>query len=268
MARPLTDTAHPGAHPTMGEFAALLERWGFKPVRTHQPDQHHRTMRGPHGGRVQVLASLQGRADAVHLARAARLVQVDLNTFLAGPASSQARTAVRDATGTTPEPPGQQLPEPTPDAGRGTTRTRARAPRDRQDSVVALVLTTHARHDRPMRFEEIVDQCGGRVTRLQVSEASAHLCRTGQLDRICDGVYQWARGTRQQSVAPGPIRPTVGLPPLADAVAPAQSQNTIEPVDELFARLFPDGVRMTPKLLRDLQQWTELTRALAAHASS
>ena len=35
----------------------------------------------------------------------------------------------------------------------------------------------------------------------------------------------------------------------------------------VFALLFPHGVRMTPQLLRDLQQWTELTRALAAHAT-
>jgi hypothetical protein len=42
-------------------------------------------------------------------------------------------------------------------------------------------LTTDA---RPMRFEEIVNVCGGCVTRTQVREAGANLFRTGELDRM------------------------------------------------------------------------------------
>jgi hypothetical protein len=132
--------------------------------------------------------------------------------------------------------------------------------------VVSLVLTTHARHDRPMRFEEVVDLCGGRVNRTQVREASAHLCRTGQLDRICEGVYHWSHGARRTAVTPTPIHLPAGPPPVAPA--PAEQAPAAEPVDELFARLFPQGIRMTPQLLRDLQQWTELTRTLAAHADN
>jgi hypothetical protein len=264
MVRPLADTAHPGAHPTMREFVELLERWGFKPIRGRQADRHHRTLRGPHGGRIQVLASLQGRADADQLARAARLAQVDLDTFLAGPATDQPGSpepvrVTSDATQPKPQPhTAARPPQPTP----------SRAPRVRGDSVVAQVLTTHARHDRPMRFEEIVDLCGGRVTRAQVREASAHLCRAGQLDRICDGVYQWAHGTRHQSALPAPARPpAIPQQQQAATAEPEPPQTTVEPLDELFAQLFPDGVRMTPQLLRDLQQWTELTRNLAAHAT-
>lgn len=115
-----------------------------------------------------------------------------------------------------------------------------------------------------MRFEEVVDLCGGRVARAQVREASAHLCRTGQLDRICAGVYQWAHGVRRRSGLAAPTHPPARP---QRVVTPPAELTRAEPVDELFAQLFPHGVRMTPDLLRDLQQWTDLTRALAAHAA-
>lgn len=104
------------------------------------------------------------------------------------------------------------------------------------------------------------------MNRTQVREASAHLCRTGQLDRICEGVYQWAHGARRPAVTPTPVQ----LPAAPPLVVPAPAEQTLpaEPVDELFARLFSQGIRMTPQLLRDLQQWTELTRTLAAHADN
>jgi hypothetical protein len=260
VAKPLADIAHPVPHPTVREFAELLEQWGFKPLHARRTDRHHRLLRGPHGGRIQVLASLQGRADADQLARAAHLAQVDLDTFLAGPSARPSgrpdpASITGNATAAAPQP---------------SAKSTARPPRPRAggDSVVALVLTTHARQDRPMRFEELVDLCDGRVTRVQVREASAHLCRTGQLDRICDGVYQWAHGARRQASShPAPAQPPT-IPPQAAGTEPIRSQATVEPVDELFARLFPDGVRMTPQLLRDLQQWTELTRALATHVDN
>jgi hypothetical protein len=118
-----------------------------------------------------------------------------------------------------------------------------------------------------MRFEEVVDLCGGRVARTQVREASAHLCRTGQLDRICEGVYQWAHGVRRRPAAltQPPTIPRQDVTPPIDQPTSALAEPVVE---ELFARLFPHGVRMTPKVLRDLQQWTELTHAIAAYADS
>jgi hypothetical protein len=262
MVRPLADTAHPGAHPTMREFAELLERWGFRPFRGRQADRHHRVLRGPHGGRIQVLASLQGRADAGQLARAARLARVDLDAFLTGPVADPPHSEDPDQITAEPKP---EPPTAAPHRVPASKRTPGRASRTRGDSVVAQVLTTHARHDRPMRFEEIVDLCGGRVTRAQVREASAHLCREGQLDRICDGVYQWSHGARQQSTPLAPADPPA-IPQQAATAEPTRPKPTAEPVDELFALLFPHGLRMTPQLLRDLERWTELTRTLAAHA--
>jgi hypothetical protein len=266
MVRPLADAAHQGPHPTTREFAELLERWGFKPIRGRQPDQHHRTLRGPHGGRIQLLASLQGRADAGQVARAARLAQVDLPTFLAGPAAGRPSAPGPDRGTGELVGPGPQPPT-TAAAARPPRPNPARTSKARGDSVVALVLTTHARHDRPLRFDEVVDLCGGRVTRAQVSVASANLCRAGQVDRICEGVYQWAHGARKQSGL-APAHPPA-MPPRNATADPGRPPSTaVDPVDELFARLFPDGVRMTPTLLRDLQRWTDLTRALAAHANS
>lgn len=255
MAKSLSDTIHPRPHPTVREFAELLEQWGFKPVRGRHPDPRHRTLRGPHGGRLQILTSLQGRADADQIARAARLAHVAVEVFLGGPGSRTVPSAPA-------APAGDALSSPvtaaTAAASARQTRRAGRSSKPGGDSVVSLVLTTHARHDRPMRFEEVVDLCGGRVTRTQVREASANLCRTGKLDRICDGVYQWAHGVRRtvERSAPTPAPPhQLATPPIAG-----------ELVDELFATLFPRGLRMTPPLLRDLQRWTELTRALAAHA--
>src|SRR5262249_36761924 len=195
------------------------------------------------------------------LARAARLAQVDLGAFLAGPTADPPLVA---GVG-----PGTDAAQHAVSTARAVPSQPRAKPRDLRDSVVALVLTTHAKHDRPMRFEEIVDLCGGRVTRTQISEASAHLCRAGHLDRICDGVYQWAGGARQRSQSSdAPAQPYAPTPQFTGAGPAQTAPSTLEPVDELFARLFPDGIRMTPQLLRDLQAWADLTRTLAAHATS
>lgn len=261
MTKALTDATHLGAHPTMREFAELLDRWGFKPARDRRADRHHRTLRGPHGGRILVLASLQGRADADQIARAARLAHVDVEIFLAGPSSRVP----------TPEPATAQIVAQPSAARRDPLQSQSRpdavtAPQGQGDSVVSIVLTTHARHDRPMNFEEIVGLCHGRVTRAQVVAASANLCRIGQLDRVHEGVYQWAHGARR----PVQIVSETDAPtqPQQPATSPAMAGNATGPVDDLFARLFPHGVRMTPELLRDFQRWTELTQTLAAHADN
>ena len=249
MTEPLTGIVHDGAFPTNHEFAQLLEQWGFRSVRERRIDRYHLSMRGPHGGRIRVLASLQGRADADQILRAARLAHADVETFLAGPPARSGGAAFTESDATSD-------PAADADARKATvpaTRSGESEPTRRTgDTVVSQVLSAHARYDRPMGFEEVVSMCASRVTRAQVREASAHLCRTGQLQRICEGVYQWAHGTRHL-VEPSPGRPS-----------PSTESGTPPPIDELFARLFPNGLLMTPQMLRDLQQWTDLTRTLAA----
>lgn len=272
MAKPLPDTTLPrdDPHLTVGDLAGLLERWSFRPASERHPDQHHITYRGPHGGRIKILASLQGRADANKVAAAARLARVDVETFLSGPP--------QDDEDDDPAPPtGEPQTEPSGGATRPiSTRTARTLPAgQRGDSVVAQVLVIHVRHDRPMRLGEVVELCGGRVTRQQVSEASAHLCRTGHLDRIRKGVYQWAAGQRAMTDAlAATALPATALPPSSTpteappvAAAPATTA-AVDPVNKLFECLFPNGLLMTPELVRDVQRWTELTENLAAYAAT
>src|SRR5215475_6930504 len=70
------------------------------------------------------------------------------------------------------------------------------------DSIMSLVLAIHAEADRPLGFDQVAELAGNRVTRAQVSAASAALCRDGQLDRIRAGVYQWAAGQRAATTPP------------------------------------------------------------------
>ena len=96
----------------------------------------------------------------------------------------------------------------------------ARAPRPAaRDSVIALVLSVHAEADRSLGFEQVVELSGNRVTRAQVSAASAALCRGGQLDRIRSGVYQWSAGQRAARRLPSARRADV-RPPESTAIRP------------------------------------------------
>ena len=110
----------------------------------------------------------------------------------------------------------------------------------------------------------------GRVVRRVLDALEKSVCpgiTTGQLDRICEGVYQWAHGVRRRPAAltQPPTIPRQDVTPPIDQSMSALAEPVVE---ELFARFFPHGVRMTPKVLRDLQQWTELTHAIAAYADS
>ena len=125
-----------------------------------------------------------------------------------------------------------------------------------------MVLAIHAEADRPLGFDQVVELSGNRVTRAQVSAASAALCRDGQFDRIRSGVYQWSGGQRAARRLPGGRRPD-RVPPAPPAARPGSTSAA-----ELFGQLFPSGVQMTGELLADLEQWARLTGKLAAHGST
>ncbi|MEU7823081.1 hypothetical protein [Catellatospora sp. NPDC049133] len=161
--------------PTAREFADLLASWGFQVVRERRADPHHISLRGPHGGRMRILASRQGRADADQITRAARLAHVDVEVFLAGPAAC---------------------------AGAATAR--------RADVFRAEPRGSAAGADEAL---------GGEVP----------------------------------GEAPGSQR----------GEAPAA-----EPVEVLFARLFPHGITMTPTVVPVFRRWAELTQVLSAHAAA
>ena len=124
------------------------------------------------------------------------------------------------------------------------------------------MLAIHAEADRPLGFDQVVELSGNRVTRAQVSAASAALCRDGQLDRIRSGVYQWSAGQRAARLVPGPRRAD-SFPPESPAARPGRVSAA-----ELFGQLFPSGVQMTAELLADLEQWARLTGKLAAHGGT
>jgi hypothetical protein len=229
MAEPMDARDFTGPHPTCGEFVAQLTAWGF----TERGEDHvHTVFRGPHGGTLRVLRSRLGRTDPGLAAKAARLAGVTPVQFWAGP-------------------------EPAPEPAQDRLRPRAAARRRpaARDSVIALVLSVHAKADRPLGFDQVVELSGNRVTRTQVSVASAALCRGGQLDRILSGVYQWSAGQRVPAARRADI-----LPPDPPAARPWTASAA-----ELFGQLFPAGVQMTGELLADLEQWARLTGKLAAH---
>ena len=125
-----------------------------------------------------------------------------------------------------------------------------------------MVLAIHAEADRPLGFDQVVELAGNRVTRAQVSAASATLCRDGQLDRIRSGVYQWSGGQRAARHVPRP-RPADGLPS-----GPPDTQPGRVSAAELFGQLFPSGVQLTGELLADLEQWARLTGKLASRGGA
>jgi hypothetical protein len=226
MPEPMDAEQFAGPHPTCREFVAQLAAWGF----TERGEQDvHTVFRGPHGGRLRVLRSQLGRADLALVDKAARLAGVTPAQFWAGP-----------------QPEGG--PAPPPDTARPSRASR-REPAG-HDSITSLVLAVHAEADRPLGFDQVAELAGNRVTRAQVSAASAALCRDGQLDRIRAGVYQWAAGQRAAATPPAAGRPG--------------RQAARMPAAELFDQLFPSGIQMTGELLADLEQWARLTSKLAA----
>jgi hypothetical protein len=236
MAEPIDARDFTGPHPTCGELTAQLAAWGFT---EHGEDHVHTVFRGPHGGTLRVIRSRLGRADLALAEKAARLAGVTPAQFWAGPES-----------GPPPES-AQEVPRP-----RAAVRRRP-APRD---SVIALVLSVHAEADRPLGFDQVVEMSGNRVTRAQVSAASAALCRGGQLDRIRAGVYQWSSGRRAARRVPA-ARQHEAAPP-----GPATARPEGVSAAGLFGQMFPDGVQMTGELLADLEQWARLTGELASRS--
>jgi hypothetical protein len=187
---------------------------------------------------ARVLRSQLGRADPGAVDKAARLAGVTPAQFWAGP-----------------EPvPLQEAPRPT-----GASRRQPAA----RDTAISLVLSVHAAADRPLGFDQVVELSGNRVTRAQVSTASAALCRAGQLDRIRSGVYQRSAGQRAAArQVPAPRQDDVPAP------QPSADQGEGVSAAELFGQLFPSGVRMTAELLADLEQWARLTGKLSAHGTT
>jgi hypothetical protein len=256
MAEQLDLATFTGAHPTNREFVAQLEVWGFSRRRV---EGVHLVFRGPRGGTLRVLRSLLGRADAAQVAKAARLVEVDVARFWSGPARDEVATVAGA------------------DSGEVSAPRRRRASRDR---ITSLVLATHTEQDRPLGFEQVVQLCGGHLTREQVRHASSVLCRDGDLDRVRSGVYQWAGGDRARAAAASPARHE-RIPPDRGRVAPTPQwagPATPSPLNtagrsasaELFEQLFPRGLRttVTAQLLADIDQWTQLTEKLAGYADA
>jgi hypothetical protein len=238
MPQPLDARHFAGPHPTCREFVAQLTAWGF----TERGEDHvHTVFRGPHGGTLRVIRSRLGRADPALADKAARLAGVTPAQFWAGPEPAP--------------PPAQDIPRPAA-AGR---------PPAARDTVISLVLSVHAAADRPLGFDQVAQLSGSRVTRAQVSAASASLCRDGQLDRIRSGVYQWSAGQRTARQASGPpgTRQADARPPEPSSARPGRPSAA-----ELFGQLFPSGIQMTGELLADLEQWAHLTGKLAARDSA
>src|SRR5512142_2941463 len=173
-----------GAHPTNREFVEQLRAWGFT---QRKEDGVHLVFRGPKGGTMRVIRSQLGRADPAVADKAARLAGVTPAQFWAGPQRQAAPGPPRDAAS----------------AGRAASRRKPAA----RDSVISLVLAIHAQADRPLRFDQVVERSGNRVTRAQVSTASSVLRRDGQLDRIRAGVYQWSGGPARSGQADPAPRP-------------------------------------------------------------
>ena len=243
MPEPIDAEDFAGPHPTCREFVAQLVAWGF----TERGEDHvHTVFRGPHGGTLRVIRSQLGRADPALVDKAARLADVTPAQFWSGP----------------PGPDTPAAPSAPPGAGTARSRTASRRKAASRDSVIAVVLAIHAEADRPLGFDQVVELSGNRVTRAQVSAASAALCRDGQLDRIRSGVYQWSGGQRAARRLPGARRPD-RVPPAPPAARPGSMSAA-----ELFGQLFPSGVQMTGELLADLEQWARLTGKLAAHGST
>jgi hypothetical protein len=189
MPEPMDAQHFAGPHPTCREFVAQLAAWGF----TKRREEHwHTVFRGPRGGTVRVLRSQLGRADPALMDKAAQLAGVTLAQFWSGP-----------------QPPAI----PAPQAGTAPSGRASRRKSPAHDSIISLVLAIHAAVDRPLGFDQVVELSGDRVTRSQVSTASAALCRDGQLDRIRSGVYQWSAGQRAATrQIPTPRRPAAALP--------------------------------------------------------
>lgn len=232
MPEPIDAQDFAGPHPTCREFTAQLSVWGF----TRRGEEGvHIVFRGPRGGSLRVLRSQMGRADSGAVGKAARLAGVTPAQFWAGPEPATAPEVPQEAAAADPQ----------------QRRPAAR------DSVVALVLSVHAEADRPLAFDQVVELSGNRVTRAQVSAASAALCRGGQLDRIRAGVYQWSAGRRAARRVPAAPQHVA-----ADA-GPAAARPEGVSAAGFFGQLFPDGVQMTGELLADLEQWARLTGKLA-----
>lgn len=248
-----------GAHPTTEQLVEQLHAWGFRQLRVAGV---HLVFRGPHGGTLRVLRSMQGRADATVAAKAARLAEVDEPTFWAGP-EAHARSLARSADDTTLD---TGVEPALSDEGRGTVV---------HDQIIALVLAVHVAMDQPLGFSQVAQLADVPLTRTQVSGASIRLCRDGQLVRIRSGVYQWAEGsfaaratprstrTRRTARTASPAPARVSTPPLAAATSPAATTANRPVAAELFEQLFPRGVTMTAEILADFERWAQLTEKLA-----
>lgn len=240
MPEPMDTQHYTGPHPTCREFVTQLTMWGFTP---RKEERVHTVFRGPRGGTVRVIRSQLGRADPAMVDKAARLADVTPAQFWDGP-----------------------QPQVTPEPSWDTTRARAAGRKSAaHDSIISLVLAVHAETDRPLGFDQVVELSGNRVTRAQVSAASAALCRGGQLDRIRSGVYQWAAGQRAAvRQVPQSGRTAVTVPQHREPTEPSAHQPRRMRAAELFSQLFPSGVQMTGELLADLEQWARLTSKLTA----
>jgi hypothetical protein len=241
MGKPLDSGTFSGPHPTTREFYDQLLAWGFT---VRREENRHIVMRCPGGGTIRVLRSLAGRADAALIEKAARLVGTTLEGFWAGP----------------PEPTTENEPQTT-----NSTPPSRRRKGEAHDSAISVVLSAHVKARRPLGFEEVVELCGGRVTRDQVRTASSALCRDGNLTRVRAGVYQWADPTTK------PATDSAGIPPqlVIHHAAPGPPTTDREPAQtvpadavDLFRQLFPRGVTMTAETYADFQRWAELTQKL------
>jgi hypothetical protein len=251
VAEPLNSQTFTGAHPSARDFLDRLLAWGFTRRGEAGP---HVVYRAPGGGRVKLLRSLTGRADAELAAKAARYLHITTDQFWAGPPAEPAQLE-------TPQAPEAKSPTP-----------RRRDRDNNHDSAPATVLGIHSKAGRPLAFDEVVTLAGGRLTREQIRSASSTLCRAGNLDRLRPGVYQWSGGAH----ASRPPQPAItdDLLPLIRAIIPSPSDSrppTPAGNDgevELFARLFPDGVKMTAHALADFHRLAELANKLTQQAEA